>query len=89
MKRILYHIIVPAIIPAAFFVVAAMPVEVLGCRNRSLIAVLIALIGALASLGAVIMGLFGKVRGKPSAGWWVLSALMLAIPAVVIIIIAQ
>ncbi len=89
MKRILYHIIVPAIIPAAFFVVAAMPVEVLGCRNRSLIAVLIALIGALTSLGAVIMGLFGKVRGKPSAGWWVLSALMLAIPTVVIIIIAQ
>jgi hypothetical protein len=30
MKRIVYHIIIPAIMPSAFFVIASTPVEVLG-----------------------------------------------------------
>ena len=43
MKRIVCHIIIPAIMPAIFFVIASIPVEVLGCRARGLIALLIAL----------------------------------------------
>jgi hypothetical protein len=50
MKRIVYHIMIPAITPAAFFVIASMPVEVLGCRTRGLIALLIAFIPCSAHL---------------------------------------
>jgi hypothetical protein len=44
MKRVIYHVILPAIMPVLFFVVALTPVEVLGCLIRGLIALLIALI---------------------------------------------
>jgi hypothetical protein len=89
MKRLLGHVIIPAIIPAFFFAVAATPAEVMGCRNRGLIAVLVALIGALAALGAAIIGVMRKVRGDLNTSWWVISALVLAIPAVAIIIIVR
>ena len=89
MRRILHHVVFPALIPALFFVVAAMPVEVMGCRNRGLTAVLIALVGALSGLAAVTMGLVRKVRGDASAGWWIASALILVIPAVAVVAIAK
>ena len=80
MKRMLYHLLVPAIIPAAFFVVILMPVGVLGCRTSGLVAALLALTGALAALGAVIQGVSAKLRGKPHAQRWLFSALILMIP---------
>jgi hypothetical protein len=81
-----HHILLPAIVPALFFAVAATPVDVLGCRIRGLLAGLIALVGALAALGAAIMGLKGRPHGDPHSHRWVASALILAIPAVVIVI---
>jgi hypothetical protein len=80
--------ILPAIVPALFFGVAALPVQVLGCRTRGFVAVMIALVGAVASLGAAIMGVKGRRRGSPDTGSWVVSSLILAIPAVAVIIIA-
>ena len=88
MKRILRHLIIPSVVPTVFLVMAAMPGQVMGCRNRGLLAVLVALIGGLAGLGTVIMGAIRKMRGDPNAGWWMTSILILVIPAVVIIIIA-
>ena len=88
MKRILRHLIIPAVVSTVFLIIAAMPVQVMGCRNRGLLAVLVALIGGLAGLGAVIMGAIRKMRSDPNAGWWMASTLILVIPAVVIIIIA-
>jgi hypothetical protein len=86
MKRIVYHIIIPAIMPAAFFVIASTPVDVLGCRTRGLIALLIAFISGLAALGAAIMGAKGRVRGDTNAIWWVKSTLILVIPVIAIIL---
>lgn len=65
-----------------------MPVDVLGCRNRGLLAVVIALAGALVGLGVAILGARKKLRGDPDTHWWVASSLILAIPAVAVIIIA-
>lgn len=87
MNLIVRHMILPAIVPALFFAVAAMPVEVLGCRTRGLVAVMIALVGALAGLGAALMGVKGRRRSDPHTGWWVGSSLILAIPAVAVIIV--
>ena len=88
MKRILRHSIIPSVVPTVFLVIAAMPGQVMGCRNRKLLAVLLALIGGLAVLGTLIIGAIRKMRGDPNAGWWMTSTLILVIPAVVIIIIA-
>jgi hypothetical protein len=88
MKRIVHHIIIPAIMPAAFFVIALMPVEVLGCRTRGLIALLIALFSGLAALGAAIIGVKGRMRGDIYSIWWVASSLILTIPVIALIILA-
>ena len=88
MKRIVYYIIIPAVMPAAFFVIASMPVEVLGCRTRGLIALLIALVSGLAALGAAIIGLKGRMRGDIYAIWWVASSLILTLPVIALIILA-
>lgn len=88
MKRILHHLIIPAVVPAVFFIVAAMPVEVMGCRNRGLTAMAIALLGGLAGVGTAVIGAWGRMRGDPNSSWWMVSALILAIPAVVIVAMA-
>jgi len=88
MKRIIYHVIIPTIMAAAFFVVALMPVEVLGCFMRGLIALLIAFVSGLAALGAAIIGAKGRVRGDKNAIWWVISTLILVIPVIAMIVMA-
>jgi hypothetical protein len=88
MSPLLRHILIPAVVPALFFVVAATPVDVLGCRTRGLLAFVIALAGVLAGLGAAIMAVRGRLRNEPGTPWWVASALVLAIPAVAVLILA-
>lgn len=88
MPQIIRFLALPALVPIFFFAVASMPVEVLGCRNRGLLAVMIALAGALAALGAMIIGTKGRIRRDPQAHWWVISALVLAIPAIAVLFIA-
>jgi hypothetical protein len=88
MKRIFNNVIVPAMMPVLFFVVASTPVEVLGCFVRGLIALLIALISGLAALGTVIIGAKGRVRHDKNSIWWVMSTLILVIPVIAMIILA-
>jgi hypothetical protein len=88
MRDILYHIFAPAIMPALFFRIATIPVEVLGCRTRGLIAVLIVFSSGLAALGTAFVGGRGRKRGDPSAFWWMISSTILAIPVVALLILA-
>ncbi len=88
MKRIVYHLILPGIMPALFLAVALTPVEVLGCFFRGLIAMLIALASGLAALVAAIMGLKGRVQYDKNSVWWVLSTLILVIPVIAMVILA-
>jgi heme O synthase-like polyprenyltransferase len=88
MKHIVYHITIPAALTVAFFVIALMPVEVLGCPTRGLIAVLIAFICGLAALGAAIKGVKGKARGDTNTAWWMTSTLILMIPVIALIVMA-
>jgi hypothetical protein len=88
MRHIIYHILLPAIMPAVFFRIATIPVEVLGCRTRGLIAVLIAFSSGLAALGTAFVSAKGRKRGDPSAVWWVASSIILAIPVVALLILA-
>jgi RsiW-degrading membrane proteinase PrsW (M82 family) len=88
MRRNIYHIILPAIMPIIFFAVAETPVEVLGCARRGIIAFLIALISGLAALGAAIMSIKGRVRKDEHSIWWVVSSLILTIPVIALLILA-
>ena len=86
MNRIIYNILIPAIMPISFLVIAATHVEVLGFRNRGLIALMIALISGLASLGAAIMTIRGRMRNDSNTISWIITSLILVIPVIALII---
>jgi hypothetical protein len=88
MSRIQRHVILPSLAPLLFFTVAATPVEALGCRTRGLLAFAIALVSVLAGLVAAIMAVKGRLKGDSHSMWWVGSALILAIPAVGVLLLA-
>jgi ATP/ADP translocase len=88
MKRKAYHAVVPAIMPAIFFLIAATPVETLGCFARGLLAMLVALVSGLAALGTAFVSGRGRSRGDAYAPWWVVSTLILTIPVVALLILA-
>jgi hypothetical protein len=88
MKRIVGHIIIPALLPAIFLVIARTPVEVLGCRTRGLTALLIALVSGLAALVTAMRGAKERARGHGNATWWVVSTLILVLPVIALIILA-
>ena len=74
--------------PAVFFRIATIPVELIGCRTRGLIAVMIAFSSGLAAVGTAFVGAKERKRGDPSAFWWVISSIILAIPVVALLILA-
>jgi hypothetical protein len=82
------HILLPAILPLIFFMIALSPVEVLGCRNRGFLALAVSLISGLSALGTALIGARGGIRGDSNTIWWMLSTLILAIPVVAMIVLA-
>lgn len=88
MSLIQRHVILPSIAPLLFFVVAATPVHVLGCRTRGLIAVTIALVSVLVGLAEAVRAIKGRLQGDSQTRWWIVSALILAIPTVGVLILA-
>lgn len=88
MNQIIRHIALPALAPLLFFAVAATPVDLLGCRTRGLLAASIALVSVLAGLVAAVIALRGRLRGDRQSLWWVASAVVLAVPAMALIMLA-
>lgn len=88
MNRITRHILLPALLPVGFFAAAALPVTLLGCRTRGLVAALLALIAALLGVVAAGMAVVGKIRGDPNSPWWIVTAFVLAIPGAYIVLFA-
>ena len=84
----LHHVIIPSLLPIAFFAVAATPVEVLGCRNRGLLALLIAFVSVVIGLAAAVRAVQGRRRGEADSGRWAATALILAIAPAALIFLA-
>jgi len=87
-KNKLRHILIPALVTAVFFFIVSLPVELLGCRNRGLVAVIIAIVTGLVGIAAAVKALIDKVRGDSNSYLWMTSALILAIPSIFIVLIA-
>ncbi len=87
-NQIYRYILLPTFAPLSFLVVATTPVDVLGCATRGLLAVAIAYLSVLAGLASAFIGARGRTRGNPDANWWATSALILSVPAVLLIIFA-
>jgi hypothetical protein len=88
MERFSRHILIPMAAPVLFFVIAATPVEVLGCRTRGRMALIVSLISGFSALGAAIFGIKGRLRGESNTIWWIASTLVLTIPVIAMILLA-
>jgi hypothetical protein len=86
MTPLLRHVLLPALAPVCFLVVAALPVELLGCRNRGLLALALALGSVIGGLGAAVRAARGAQA--PAARWWAATALILATPAALLLVLA-
>ena len=86
MKKIIKHIMIPAMASIIFFAVAALPVELLGCYNRGLIAAIVALAAGILGIVAAGKAVKGKIRGDANSSMWMASALIFAIPAIFIVL---
>lgn len=88
MTRWTRHIVIPAMMPVVFFSVALSPVTMLGCRNRGLVALLVALASGVSAVAAAVAGARGRMRGDAEAFWWVVSSLVLTVPVVAMLAMA-
>jgi hypothetical protein len=88
MIRTFRHVVLPGLAPAAFFLAGSTPVEVLGCFNRGVMVLAIAMASVIGGLVFAVKGGLGRRRGDPHAHWWVLSALILAIPPAALLLLA-
>ncbi len=88
MKRILAHVGPPLVAAGLFFGVALTPVQVFGCRNRGLLALIVALASLLAALTCTIVATVKKGRGDKAFVWWVLSSMLFLVPVVGLILLA-
>ncbi len=86
MKKIIKYIMIPAMASIIFFAVAALPVELLGCYNRGLIAAIVALAAGVMGIVAAVKAVKGKIRGEANSSLWITSALIFAIPAIFIVL---
>ena len=84
-RKIIYHIIIPILVPALFFGIAAMPVNMTGSHIQAMSLLAIAFIGALAALGSGVTAVKRRFLGGGNTGWWVVTSLILAVPAVALL----
>jgi hypothetical protein len=85
MAKIIKHIVIPAVVPTVAIGLYFMPVSLLGCVNRGLIALAVVLISLLGGIAAAVVALRLRVRHNAESGWWVTSACILALPAALVL----
>lgn len=87
-RKIQFHLALPTLAVLLFFINAALPVTVLGCFNRGLVALIIAFTTILAGLGTAVMALKTSRSDREGAKWWIVSTLILVIPSIALMFLA-
>lgn len=88
MRPVTQYILLPLLSPLLFFLAVANPGDILTCRMRGLTCVLIALASVIAALVVTIIGAKKKHHKDPAYTWWLMSSLILAVPAIGVILLA-
>lgn len=84
MTMFLRHVALPAVAPAAVVGLYFTPVVLFGCVNRGLIALAVVLLSAAAAFATIAIAFRTRARGGPS-GRWIVSAVILTLPLVLIL----
>jgi hypothetical protein len=82
---VLWHVGFPLAPSVLLLQLAALPVELFGCGPRGALAVVVVLAATLAALGSMGLALRASFRGSPDTTWWLVSTLVLVLPAALLI----
>jgi hypothetical protein len=82
---VLRHVALPAVAPAALVALSFMPLTVVDCCDRGLLALAVTLASAAAAFVCVVMAFRGRARSRTAAGWWTLSAAILTVPLALLV----
>jgi len=85
-KKIVTHLLLPLLAPAAIVGLYFTPKSVFGCANRGLMALAVAALAILGAVATTWKGACLKRRGESrEADWWLLTTLVLLLPLVLLI----
>ena len=84
-SRTVRHVLLPAIAPLAIVGLYFTPVSLIGCADRGLLALLVVGLSTIAAFVTVGFAMRGRARGDPASSWWILSALILTLPLVLLL----
>ncbi len=80
-QRVIRHLILPAIAPAALIWRYFTPKTVFGCANRGYMGVAIVFLALIAAVATGVKGMTAKRRGESeAANWWLVTTLILMSP---------
>jgi ABC-type amino acid transport system permease subunit len=79
------HLLLPAIAPLAIVGLYFTPVSLIGCAHRGLLALMVAGVSAIAAFVTIAFAVRGRARGDQASSWWILSALILTLPLVLLL----
>lgn len=85
MRLVAKHIFLPSLAPLAIVGLYFTPLSLISCANRGLAALAVVLASLIAGIAVGLVAIRSKGRNEPSAGWWGLSALILAMPALLVL----
>lgn len=85
MNCVLKHIVLPATATVAVIALYLTPAALLGCVTRGLIAVVVVGVSLLAALVTVGVGLKKRIRGEKGSEWWIVTTVILMLPALLVL----
>ena len=85
-QRIVFHLVLPSLAPAAIVALYFTPKSVFGCANRGLLALAIVCLATGAAVATTVKGIKAKKDGETEASnWWIITTLILLLPTVLVI----
>ena len=89
MKSSVKHVLLPSLLSIGFIGIASTPVAVIGCRNRGLLALILAFAGAIGALVTSAIGAKARRLGDDDR-WklWLISTIILMFPPIALLILA-
>ncbi len=84
-QRVIRHLILPSLAPAALIWLYFTPKTVFGCANRGYMAVAVVFLAMIAAIATAIKGVKARRRGEAeAANWWIVTTLILVSPLVLL-----
>jgi hypothetical protein len=84
-QKVIRHLILPSVAPAALTWLYFTPKSVFGCANRGYMALAVVSLALIAAIAAMTKGIAVIKRGEADeATWWVITTLILVSPLVLL-----